>query len=287
MRGSIASWCLFLLFCSISYLFGQNSPFPVPITFSVEQSVLQGKFYAASGEGSFQTVLLMHGFPGNENDVLGLCRKLAESGINGFTFNVRGTHQSEGEFSFQNSLVDMYFALAFLHQNEVVERFDIDTTRIIIGGHSFGGGISLIYAANHPRIKRVISIAGTDHATLTRKYQQEEKFRQMLDSQLAELNKPKSAVRFKKFPVMEELIENINTYDLRRNAPNLKDKKILLIGGWDDRSVTIEDHLLPFYRTLKKQDNDNVRFIAYQTNHSFENVRDQLARDVISWIMRE
>ena len=45
----------------------QNNP-PIDINFNSNGFILKGKFYPANGEGSFQTVLLMQGFPGNEID---------------------------------------------------------------------------------------------------------------------------------------------------------------------------------------------------------------------------
>jgi len=63
-----------------------------------------------------------------------------------------------------------------------------------------------------------------------------------------------------------------------------------LIGGWDDVNVTIENHLLPLYRALKKENSQNVEFIAYQTDHSFLNVGEKLAEDIaediIEWIIK-
>lgn len=52
--------------------------------------LLKGKFYISEGEGNIATVILLHGFPGNETDVLGLGSELSQAGINVMTFNYSG-----------------------------------------------------------------------------------------------------------------------------------------------------------------------------------------------------
>ena len=79
-------------------------------------------------------------------------------------------------------------------------------------------------------------------------------------------------------------MDNADTYDLRKSAPSLTNRDILLIGGLDDVNVTIENHLLPLYRTLRKEGANNLQFVIYQTDHSFKNVRDELAEQIVRWI---
>ena len=85
------------------------------IQFFCREQTIQGKFYSASGTAfSFPTILLLHGFPGNEEHVLGLGAELSLRGFNTLTFNYRGTYQSEGDFSLKNSLEDIQVAFDFL-----------------------------------------------------------------------------------------------------------------------------------------------------------------------------
>ena len=84
-----------------------------------------------------------------------------------------------------------------------------------------------------------------------------------------------------------KIIELNPTYDLRYCAPLLAKKNILLIGGWEDVNVTIDDQLLPLYRAIKNGKNENVEFIVYHTNHSFSNVRYKLAEDIIKWLKKD
>jgi dipeptidyl aminopeptidase/acylaminoacyl peptidase len=259
---------------------------PISVSFDSHGYVLKGKFYLAKGEGPFPTVLLLQGFPGGEKDVLGLGQKVTSSGINAFTFNYRGTHKSEGEFNLENTIEDIQSAFEYLNKEEIVRKFEIDTLNIILCGDSYGGGMSLTFAANHPEIRRIVSIAGTDHGEFIREYLRNESMAKMINDMFDRLKAPEGPVRFEGHKALQELIDNANLYDLRLSAYKLADREILLIGGWDDVNVNIENHLLPLYRALKKDNAQNVEFIVYHTDHSFANVRDKLAEDIIKWIIK-
>ncbi|RLC34418.1 MAG: hypothetical protein DRH33_09350 [Candidatus Nealsonbacteria bacterium] len=141
------------------------------IEFDSNNNKIQGKFYHADeGEPPFPTVLLLSGFPGNEYDVLGLGQKMVQQGINILTFNYRGIYKSEGIHSLQNTYEDIQAANKYLHQEEVICKFKVDTSKLILGGYSYGGGMALAYAAEYPGFKRIFAIAGTDHGEFAREY---------------------------------------------------------------------------------------------------------------------
>ncbi len=259
------------------------------ITITRDGITLQGKFYAAEGEGPLATVILLQGFPGNETDVLGVGKRLSEAGINSLTFNYSGTHQSEGLYSFINTQKDIQAAYDFIHQPENMAVYRIDTSRVILGGYSYGGGMALTYAANHPEITSVFSIAGTDHGEFFREYFRNDDFKQMIDNMFEQLTAPDGPVRFPeggkpKDITGEDIAAADSTFDLRKYAPLLLLKNILLIAGWDDVNVTMDHYILPFYRALQKQNADKVTIVAFQDDHAFKKVRQKLTDTVIEWI---
>src|SRR4030066_2159950 len=103
MKKFINMFISLLLIAGIN--FAQSSP--IDITINRSGVLLKSKFYAVEGEGIFPTVILLHGFPGNETDVLGIGEKLAQSGINALTFNYSGTHKSQSKASHENNLSDI------------------------------------------------------------------------------------------------------------------------------------------------------------------------------------
>lgn len=256
----------------------------IPIDFVSKGYKIQGKFYLTMGEPTFPTVLLLQGFPGNEEDVLELGQRMSQCGINALTFNYRGTYQSEGTYSLQSTLEDISAAIEYLHQEGVIRKFQIDTGKLVLGGWSYGGGMALAYAAAHPEIERVFSIAGTDHGELGREYKRNPACAEMIDAMFEELKSPTGPVRFVGKAVIEELVQNPAPYDLRPNATAVANRDILLVGGWDDPYVTIEHHVLPFYRALVDANARKVQIAAFQDNHAFEKSREELAVIVIRWV---
>ncbi len=269
----------------------QQSQASTPVDINVDRDgvLLQGKFYSVEGTGTFPTTILLHGFPGNEMDVLGIGGKLSQAGINTLTFNYSGTYQSQGQNSFGNTQKDIQAAFKFIHQSENIRKYNIDTTRIYLGGWSYGGGMALTYAANHPEVTAIFSVAGTDHGEFMREYIRNPDFQKMIDDIFASLTVPAGPVRLAKGATPKEVAEmgfdKLNPYlDLRKGASLLALKNILLIGGWDDVNVTIDHHILPLYRLLKKQKAKHVRIVAFQDDHAFSNHRAGLAQTIIDWL---
>ena len=76
------------------------------LQFQSEGAHLNAVAYLAAGAGPHPTVLLLHGFPGNERN-LDLAQAIRRAGWNVFFFHYRGAWGSGGEFSFGNALEDV------------------------------------------------------------------------------------------------------------------------------------------------------------------------------------
>jgi len=262
---------------------------PVDVTIDNHGVTLKGKFYAVENkEGSFPTLILLQGFAGNGSDVLGLGKQLVQSNINVLTFINSGVAPSEGLFSFSNSLTDIKAAYQFVLKPENIARFKIDTTSIIIGGHSYGGGLAMTYAINHPEIKQVLSISGNDWGENFEEYVRNPDYKVRIDGRMDRLIES-GKVKFETGGLPSEMVASgIDKIDpslyLKRNAALLAPKKILLICGWDDNVVSIDRYILPLYRELQKEKDTQVKIKAFQDNHGFSNTRNELAKTIINWI---
>ena len=260
---------------------------PVSVEFISEGACVRGRFFAAVGTTPATTLLLVPGWPGNPNDVLGLGALLPEQGINVCMFNPRGLHQSEGVSSHTNTLQDIGAALQWLRQADVQRRFEVDTTRLVLGGHSYGGGMAMAYAARDSSVRRVISIAGNDHGEFARELQRNTALAERIRHMLLSTRRPEGPARFDVEAGLSDLVDHQDVYGLRENAANLADRSILLIGGWEDEGVTVDQFLLPLYRALRGAGAAKVTFLVYHTGHDFGNVRQRLASDIAGWLLRD
>jgi len=248
---------------------------------------VRGRFFAAVGTTPKTTLLLIPGWPGEPDDVLDLGALLAEQGIHVCMFNPRGVQQSEGISSFANTLQDIGSAWQWLRQADVQKRFGVDLTRLVLGGHSYGGGLAMAYAARDSSVRRVISIAGTDHGEFVREFQRNAAFAEGIRRWLLSTRSPEGQARFDVEASIKELVDRQDTYGLRENAANLADRSILLLGGWEDEAATIDQYILPLYRALRGAGAAKVTFLVYHTDHNFGNVRQRLASDISEWLLRE
>ena len=105
--------------------------------------------YTAAGQGSHPTVLLLHGIPGNEQN-LDLARAAQRAGWNVLTLHYRGSWGSPGSYSFTHCLEDAAAAVDWLRDPRSTAAANIDRARIVVVGHSLGGFIAA-YLAGHDR----------------------------------------------------------------------------------------------------------------------------------------
>lgn len=250
---------------------------------------LKGQFYFSERNDNSPTLILLQGFPGNETDVLGLCNIISKAGINVITFNYSGTFRSQGESNWENAQEDIKAVFSFIYKPDIIKKYKIDTNKVYLGGYSYGGGMAFTYAAQHPEIKKIISIAGNDHGAFMKEYIRNIELKVTIDNIFERLKSPDGPVRFAKGGTPSEVarIKMDPKYDLIKMAPLLKEKDILIICGWDDQQVKIENNILPFYRALKKENAKNVKMIAFQDNHLFINSRTEVAEKIIDWIQAD
>ena len=243
---------------------------------------IQGYFFESREIPALATVLFLQGFPGIEGDEL-MCESLAQRDIHVMTFNYRGTFQSEGTFSFSNAIDDIHAAIQYLTDRDVQEQYSIDEEKLILGGWSFGSGLVPAGAIRNREITRLFCISGRDFGVEARRIEQNPDYMREVFQNLLPLRKPKGPVHFKD-DLLADLCNNQETLDIANITPKLRDYDVLLIGGWDDPISPIEHHLIPFYRSLVENGNNQVRIEALDTDHEFSNCRNELVELIYDWI---
>ena len=123
---------------------------------------LNAVLYRAAGAAPHPTVLLLHGFPGNEQN-LDLAQAMRRAGWSVLTLHYRGAWGSPGAFSFHHVLEDADAALAWL-RSPAGRAAGVDAARLVVIGHSMGGMASAYDAGHDPALTgaALISPAGMD-----------------------------------------------------------------------------------------------------------------------------
>jgi len=122
---------------------------------------INGVAYLAAGEGPHPTVILLHGLPGNEKN-LDLAQAIRRAGWNVVTFNYRGSWGSPGTFSFEGDLSDAKAVLAFVRDPANAKSFGVDTNRLVLAGHSMGGWVTALTAAQDSKLAGAVMISAAD-----------------------------------------------------------------------------------------------------------------------------
>ena len=123
--------------------------------------LINGVGYMAAGRGRHPTMIIAHGWPGNEKN-LDLAQAVRRAGWNAVTFNYRGSWGSPGEFRFAQVPEDLSAVLGYLRRPGVANRLGIDTGRMVLTGHSMGAWAVAKVAANDRRLQGAITISLAD-----------------------------------------------------------------------------------------------------------------------------
>lgn len=229
------------------------------------------------------TVLLVPGWGGGPTDALGIAAALSAASISVVVLTPRGWHESEGTATFANALEDIGTAVAW---SRSAGRQELEATDLVVGGYSWGGGMSLAYAALDPEIMHVFSISGTDHGQFIRQCQSDPDYARMIEEYLDSTVAPQGPIRFDVEYTLSELAAGQDTYGLLENTATLADRSILLLGGWEDVNVTVDGSILPFYRKLRAAGANDVTLEVLHADHGFGGAREELHAVLIDWIRR-
>jgi pimeloyl-ACP methyl ester carboxylesterase len=243
-------------------------------------ALMNGVLYTAAGAGPHPTVLLLHGFPGNEQN-LDLAQAIRRAGFNVLTLHYRGAWGSPGVFSFANAIEDADAAVAFLRDPKTAARFGIDQHRIFVAGHSMGGFMAASATAHDPGVAGLIMISAWDigvagasfHDPAARKAAAEAEFN---DDVIPLAGTTADAL-------MDEAEANAAAWDFAGWAAPLSPRPALLITA-DDGSFADSERLAA---ALRKSGDADVTHVPMHTDHPYSDRRIQLESTVVGWLQGE
>lgn len=220
----------------------------------------------ASGKEIKETVIFLHGIPGNERN-LDLAQDVRRSGRNAIFFSYRGAWGSQGTYSYSNCLADIGHVLDFFSDTAIISKMRIDTSRFVLMGHSLGGGLALIQGANENRVKKIIALSAANYGYWLREVTS-------IDSLQGFQNYIRSSFMLNCNPreFVQELLDHKTEYSVLTYSSKLASKKVLII---DD-----DDWSHEWAGELK----DNAEYKVIESDHSFTNKRKELSDYIIAWL---
>jgi uncharacterized protein len=233
---------------------------------------LNAVFYLASGKGPHPVVLLMHGFPGNEQN-MDLAYAIRRDGWNVLVPHYRGSWGSQGNFSFTNSIEDTQSAIQFLRDAENIKKYRIDPKRIVVIGHSMGGFMTAYVAAHDPQILGVAMISAWNiGASMVRPSAKERVLSFAPASSRLSGTTPDG--------LAAEARQNSENWDYLKFVQSLKSRPVLITEAVD-RNV---DDNKAMAQALRQAGNPNVSELEMQTDHSYADHRIALQTTILKWL---
>jgi uncharacterized protein len=233
--------------------------------------LINGVGYLASGVGPHPTLVIAHGWPGNEKN-LDLAQAVRRAGWNAITFNYRGSWGSPGSFRFAQVPQDTAAVIAWLRRPGVAAKLGIDPKRIALAGHSMGGWATAKTAANDPALLGAITISMGDLGLVGGAPRAQLIERAAANSEsLADTSPEKMA---------DELIANAAANRAAAGAAGLAKIPMLVL--------TSDDGLAPGSQSLvaaiQAAGGTKVTTAHVATDHSWSDARLRLETLVIDWL---
>ena len=238
-------------------------------------------FFLAAGSGPKPTLLLLHGLPGNEQN-LDLAQAIRRAGWNVLTMHYRGSWGSPGTFSIAGAAEDAEVAMAFLHQPENAAKFGIDTRRILIGGHSMGGFAAARYAAAHPDVAGLVLIDAWNVGADGKGLRAHPETRAAAIAEIGD-DLGNSLAGTDSAHLAEEVERHAEDWDLLALAPALATPPALVIGaahGGGASNKALAD-------AIRAQHKGKVTSLTLDSDHSFADHRIALSAAVVAWLQHK
>jgi pimeloyl-ACP methyl ester carboxylesterase len=251
-----------------SKVLGDSPASIVELTITSNGDRMSGLAYLAADNEPHPTILLLHGYPGNEKN-LDVAQAMRNKGWNVVFFHYRGAWGSEGEFSIVNAEQDVQNVLQYMNDENNAQKLRIDTEKISIVGHSMGGHMAVAGLIDNPNIKCAVSYDGAN----------------MGANGFGIFDNPKTSKMWKEYSDSlfmlkgwsgDKAIEEVKQYgsalDLLQRLNKVNARPILFIAANTD-VIPMEVHITPLVNALKTLKNNKVILQVIEDDHSFSSSR--------------
>ena len=229
-----------------------------------------GIMYTPNGNQKHPTLILLHGFPGNEKN-LDIAQVVRAHGWNVIYFNYRGSWGSEGKYSFENCVEDVKAVVEYCNKNQ--DSLKIDTTKIVLFGHSLGGFVCLKVLEQIPQIKKGFALSMATLYQDIKSIPDEKTLIETIDKLLPTND---VAINSTNQQIFLAAYRNLVYYNIAGDTKLLKDKQIIMLDEHKENK-SVADAITA----------SGIKYFDYQvwdTDHSFTNKRASLMNLLLSFL---
>jgi pimeloyl-ACP methyl ester carboxylesterase len=237
---------------------------------------LNAILYTASGSGPHPTMLLLHGLPGNEQNI-DLAQTVRRAGWNVLTIHYRGSWGGPGVFRFEHCLQDAEAALNWIRTASADAALRLDPHRIVVAGHSMGGFVAAHLAAARPDVLGAALISGVD---LGMAFGDARRSATRIDENVGVSAGLHILAGTSPQALADEARCNAAEWRLTNYSVPLAGKPVLIVTA-DDGFAAGSEALMQAIRML---DRDRLTTSHFATDHSYSDCRIGLQVTVLGWL---
>lgn len=243
---------------------------------------LFGIFYLAAGAGDHPTAVLLHGFPGYEQN-LDLAQAIRRAGWNVLALHYRGSWGVGGDFSLAHAMEDSDAMAAFVRSVEAAGKYHIDRNRVVVIGHSMGGFMAASAAAHDSAIRGAVMIGTWDLTAPVRGAGNLSRDQLIARTVKGNGTEPADFAPLRNNDdrkLAAEIVDHRDAWDLNHFASALGARPVLLLtanDGSDPGSARFE-------QALKAAGDTHVQRIHTATDHGFNPQRIYLESTILAWL---
>jgi dienelactone hydrolase len=246
----------------------------IPVALPTGGVRINGALYTAAGAGPHPTVVLFHGFPGNEQN-LDLARAIQRAGWNVLTLHYRGSWGSPGDYSIGHCMEDGLAALAWLRDPTTAVAPHVDARRIVDIGHSLGGMVAGYAAAHDADVAGAALISPGNFAPIARD-EMIKRIRETLSTDIGMHTLGNATPE----ALADEALRHGAEWDLVRYAPALAHHPLLVVSADDGLAAGNETLAAAVTATPGAA----VTRRHFATDHSYNDQRIALTTAILGWL---
>ncbi|HET6844017.1 MAG TPA: alpha/beta fold hydrolase [Candidatus Angelobacter sp.] len=244
-------------------------------------NMLLGVFYLAAGAEPHPTAIILHGFPGFEQN-LDLAQTLRAHGWNVLAMHYRGSWGVKGDFSFAHAAEDADTEVRYVLDPANAQKYRIDTHRVIVIGHSMGGYMAASAAAHNPQVAAAVLISAWNIGSEYESRRHSSSEAATIADEAKSLEEDSNLMPLAGTSgesLAREIYKNQKTLNFIQLAPAVAPRPVLVITAND--GLAPADHALA--EALRKAGDIHVTEQHWDTDHSYSDRRMDLANAVLEW----